>query len=255
MVAVGMAHATFLTFTNAFPDNHVVGDATKFAIQSVILNVTATQVQVTVNTNYDNPNLDPFKIAGHHYDFRIGDFFFTAGGALKFGVPIVGHGGDSNGFDTGGNVENTKLYQINNANGVLTSDQVMNVTAADPVNFNHNIPVWLHNVAGAITADPDVTVTPATLPLTQVGNGTSSAKYSIVFTINRAASAADPFNALINGNTWGFQFESADCANDYFAGTVPEPGTVALLGLGLVAVGLKSSAVRKSCRRLLRLPS
>jgi hypothetical protein len=76
--------------------------------------------------------------------------------------------------------------------------------------------------------------------------------YAISFTINRAASSSDAFNQLINSNSWAFQFESADCANDYFGGSVPEPATLSLIGLGLVAFSLKSRNFRSTFRNLLK---
>ena len=120
---LGSAQATTYTFTNVFPDNHVVGDAATFAIKNVIINVTTAQVQVTINTNYDNANLNPFTVnAGHTYTIQPGDFFFTQGGIFKFGVALENHGGVVNGFNTGNTIFNNDLYAINNANGVLTSE-------------------------------------------------------------------------------------------------------------------------------------
>ena len=51
-------------------------------------------------------------------------------------------------------------------------------------------------------------------------------------------------------NAWSFQFESADCANDYFGGTAPDPATLSLMGLGLVAFRFKSKRVRSTFRKL-----
>lgn len=259
LIAIGGANATTYTFTNVFPDNHIIGDVTKFAIQSVIINVTSTQVAVTINTNYDNANLNPFTIqttnhithATDTYTIQIGDFFFTQGGQLQFGVPIENHGGVVNGYNTGSTVLKTDLYAINGASGVLSSDQVINKQAGDTdLSFNNGVKVWLDG-SGSLT-DYGSIVTPVVTPLTAHG---TQPFYTINFTVARPASASDPFNQLLNSGTFGFQFESASCANDYFSGSVPEPATLSLFGLGCVAMSLRSKAVRSGCRRLLRIHS
>jgi hypothetical protein len=259
LVAFGAAQATTYTFTNVFPqDGHVIGDQLKFAIQSVVLDIQATTVKVTVKENYDNADLDPFTITsqkGQQYTVGLGDFFFTnTAGTPLFGVAIKGHGGTVNGVNTGNTVLNTNLYKINNSSGVLQSQDVINKVAGDNLSFNSGVNVWLKdNGAGSISAEAGTSVTPQSLPVTATGNGTTTALYSLSFTINRASSSADAFNQLING-AFGFQVESADCANDYFSGTVvPEPATFSFIALGLAACSLKSRSVRSACRRLLHL--
>jgi hypothetical protein len=260
LFAFASAQATTYTFTNVFPnDGHVIGDPLKFAIKSVIIDVTATQVKVTINENYDNANLNPFSITtskGNTYQIAPGDFFFTnSAGTPLFGVALKDHGGVVNGFNTGSTVSANNLYQITNqATGLLKSDQVINKIAGDTLTFNSGANVWLHGGAG-IAVDAATTVNPGvTTPLSVVGNGTTTPLYSITFTVNRAASGSDPFNQLLAGS-FGFSYDSADCANDYFSGTVPEPATLSFLGLGLAAMSLKSSSVRSACRRMLHLRS
>src|SRR4051794_1908499 len=108
LIALGSAQATTYTFTNVFPnDGHLIGDPLKFAIKSVIIDVTATQVKVTINENYDNPNLNPFNITTSKSTYALapGDFFFTNGaGTPLFGVALKDHSGVVNGFNTGGPV-------------------------------------------------------------------------------------------------------------------------------------------------------
>jgi hypothetical protein len=260
LVVLGSAQATTYTFTNVFPnDGHLIGDPLKFAIKSVIVDVTSTQVKVTINENYDNANLNPFTITtqkGNQYTLAPGDFFFTStAGVPLFGVALKNHGGTVNGFDTGATVTANNLYQVTNAStGLLTSDQVMNKVAGDDLTFNSGINVWLHAGSG-IALDSNVTVNPGvTTPLATVGNGTTTPLYSISFTINRSSAPGEAFNQLMNG-AWGFQIDSADCANDYFSGTVPEPATLSFMALGLAAMSLKSRAVRTACRRALHLRS
>jgi hypothetical protein len=251
LLALGAANATTYTFANVFPnDGHVIGDPAKFAIKNVIVDVTTTQVKVIINTNYDNPTLSPFTV-GNNYQIQMGDFFFMAAGSIpQFGVAIETHGGTVNGVNTGNNVLNTNLYQIN-AGGLLKSDDVMNKKPGDNLDFNSGQYVWMKdNGSGSITPEAGTSVIPVTTPLAKIGNGTTTPLYSIMFTINRASSSSDAFNKLIDSNAWAFQFESADCANDYFGGTTPEPATLSLMGLGLVAFSFKSKRVRSTFRNL-----
>jgi PEP-CTERM motif len=186
----------------------------------------------------------------------VGDFFFMAAGAApQFGVAIESHGGTVNGFNTGNTVSNTNLYAINNSSGVLKSDDVINKQPGDGITFNNGVNVWMRDIViggnHTITPEAGASVTPVSTPLV-IGNGTTTPLYQISFTINRPGSSSDPFNKLIDSNGWAFQFESADCANDYFGGAVPEPATLSLMGLGFVALSLKSRTVRSTFRNLLR---
>ncbi len=260
LLVLGSAQATTYTFNNVFPnDGHVVGDPFDFAIKSVLVDVTPSQVKVTINENYANVNLNPFSVTtahGNHYTIAPGDFFFTGSGGIPlFGLALKDHGGFVNGFNTGSTVAANTLYQITNTStGLLTADQVMNKIPGDDVAFNSGIDVWLRG-GGGIAVDTNVTVNPGvTTPLAVVGNGVTTPLFSISFTINRSGNPAEAFNQLMNGD-WGFQIESATCANDYFSGAVPEPATYSLMGLGLAVLSLKSRAVRSRCRRLLHLRS
>ena len=239
--------ATTYCFTNVFPqDGHVIGDQSIFAIQAVSIDLAST-ITIKIRTNYENIFLNPFTVNGtsKSYILEVGDFFITSGdGTLRYGIPLHSHAGTANNPAlTAGSVTAGHLYRVDNiANGTMTSTQAMNDVG--DINYNTGIPVWLRNNAGAIT---DVGVgSPLVNVASTGGNGLSLAKYDVSLSFVRPVSPADPFNVLVGG-AWGFTFSSADCANDYFSGKVPEPETYWLMSCGFIAMGIGSRLRNKFC--------
>jgi hypothetical protein len=270
------AFAVPITFTYSNPawytgfDPYLVGNRADFMIQSVSVtaDTAANSFAATLKFNFGNTTLNPYNLQqspGVNVAIHAADLFFMQNGVIRYGVPLVTHGGNQNrqvgggtgstvnGQTTGAVVDAGDLYKINNANaGIFLS----NYLSSQLGSFGENRAVWINDSTNSANND-----------VVSVRQGTSSATYSGVlctsnatnnqsgntgtcavpeFTVNLAISGGSgaDWTAFLAGVANGSirpYFTGSTCGNDLLIGQVPEPGTMVLMSgaIGLLALRLR----------------
>jgi len=203
---------------SASPTNCVIGNPSIFGIESATLTVDNSgdvSADILMNfgngsTNYGGSNLTPFTVSGiPGVTFSATDMIITEG-AAQYALILYGH----NGLTTGG------LYSIT---GTQTAQTVLGNPSGT---YRNNLPVWA-SASGAVKLGN------GTVTVTDLGNGTTAPEYNVSITGITGGTAL-----FTNGNQLAFEVASATCGNGVVYGTVPEPGTMALMGSALVGLAL-----------------
>ena len=192
------------------PNTCVIGDTTVFAIQSASLTVSNTgSGSADIKTNFGDSTLTPFTTASTgSVTFSAADMIITAG-ANTYALILASH----NGLNAG------ELYQIT---GTQTAQTVLGNPSGT---YRNSLPVWASS-SGAVGLG-----SAGTVAITTIGNGTSGPLYDISITGFTGA------GALFTAGQFSFELASATCGNGVVYGnTVPEPGTLALMGTALVGL-------------------
>lgn len=206
-----------ITFTDALDTQNpadVIGNPEYFEIHYLsLVGAPADTLQVDIRFNFGGgASLSPFNISGFTPSLSVGDLFFKTATA-DYAFILNGH----DGLATSG------LYQITGTQNARTV---------------------LGNPAGTYRPDAEVWASPSGAQLISTGTRTVSTVNGN--STNLLASLYIPLTGpVLSGLNNGFDvyFASATCGNDEILGTVPdtsvpEPGTLATLGAGLVLAGL-----------------
>jgi hypothetical protein len=205
----------------------VIGDKSKFDIQSAMVTLDPEAVTIVINMNFENAAFSPFGFSGTQLD--VGDVFFEVNGVFKYGIPVKTHGGSPNGGASADQVEQGHIYEIlDPSRGVFKAKDVLNTPY---LVYRYNNTVWLRNDGAGIL--DDVTISTPSVDFSPLGNnGVDAAKYQVTIQTSRPAGlSVGPSDSV------KFYFASATCGNDIIEGQlVPEPGTWSLLGAGLLSL-------------------
>jgi hypothetical protein len=205
----------------------VVGDPMLFDIRAAMVIFNPDSMTITIDTNYQDKQLTPIQVNG--VELNVGDLLFEVNGVPHFGIPVVNHDG----------LEAGHLYMINDVStGLLTAFQV--IAYPDASAYRPDAWVWMQSVNGSLTDITESGGNAAKVKVEDLGDGTTGPKYRI--TINTAFQAA--YGSAL-GAVNGVYFASATCGNDILEGSVPEPGSVVLIGGGLAALGLLGRRFRR----------
>lgn len=199
----------------------VVGANSSFDIQKGVFDFGPTSATIKLYFNFGptNTSLSPFSLGS--VILSLGDLFISGGG-VNYGIALAAHN-----TAVSGDVAAGTLYQINNSNGQLTAAQALN---GPSITYRPNEIVWLrNNGAGSITP-----VAVGSISVQSGGDGVVNPEF--VVTINMQYSSTIGANLA----SPSIHFASATCGNDVLDGQIPEPGSLGLIGGGLVlAAGLK----------------
>jgi hypothetical protein len=234
-------------------DPYLVGNRADFMIQSIALttNTATNSFSAAVKFNFGNNTLSPYNL--NNVAIHAADLFFTQNGSIRYGIPLVTHGGNTvNGVNTGAVVDAGDLYKVNNNNALLSSNALSSALPA----FGANRWVWLLDSTNAANNDAQL-VRAGTSNVqfngTCTGNGVNDpitggpgvcpngqAEFTVTLAVS-GGSGADWTN-FINGVASGAirpYFTGSTCGNDLLNGQVPEPGTMVLMSGALALVALR----------------
>jgi hypothetical protein len=174
----------------------VFGNKLQFDVQKVILSMSNGLLDIEIQTNFDNPALAPFYIAGIRLD--AGDLFFSESSILRYGLVLQGHDGLAAGH----------IYRIDDpSTQVLKARDVLgNPSHAD---YRPNNYVWMTGAVHDITTVTTPAVNTSRIP---GNNGVNGALFDVKTTVNR------PSDMRI-GDLWSLYFPLATCANDVVNGS------------------------------------
>jgi uncharacterized protein (TIGR03382 family) len=192
-------------------DNCVIGDPTVFGIESASLTVNNSgDVSANILTNYGDSTLAPFTSDG--VTLSAADMLISAGGA-DYALVLDAHSG----MVTGG------LYSIVSAE---TAQTVLGNPST--IYYRNDLPVWASPASAVLLGT-------GTVVITSFGNGTTAPEYEI------AVSGITGGTALFTSGAFTFEVASSTCGNGVlYASTVPETGTMAMIGMGLLGLALLS---------------
>ncbi len=244
-------------------DPYLVGNRESFLIQGVTLDAVQDSSGFTgefhaiLKYNYGGPSpapgnlstISPFDVNAYGVvsTLQAADLFFKQSGVLRYGVPLVNHGGAPvNGNSTGtGQFDSGDLYQIANGISTMTSNQFL-TAGTDPAHFGSGRTVWLTSSQ----ANPQAVVT-GTTQIYFNGECTAASCSQAEFTVTLnllgtplAGSLWLEFLTGVSNGTITPYFTGATCGNDLFdaegnllpPNAIPEPATTALLAAGLAAI-------------------
>ena len=129
-----------------------------------------------------------------------------------------------NGLQTGG------LYYLGSVQNLSSITQTAQAALGNPGgNYRNSLPVWATAGATLLGTAPKQDFTITYLG----GDGKNSPQYDISISDITGGSAL--YTAGTTGNL-SFELASATCGNGVVYGSVPEPGTLALLAAGLMSL-------------------
>lgn len=205
-----------LTFNDPIAANDptdVIGDPAKFDIYSLKFNSYApatNTLQIDIRFNYGGGTaLSAFNVGGGFPNLNVGDLLLRTS-TTTYAFVLGAH----NGLNAG------SLYQVT---GTQTAAEVLGSPSG---NYRPNSAVW-GNGAGASL------ISAGSMNVNSVGGLDNQLLATLNIVLNNTV-----FNDLNNG--FDFSFASATCGNDLIEGRVsdiPEPGTWAMLGAGLIGLG------------------
>ncbi|MCX6613507.1 MAG: PEP-CTERM sorting domain-containing protein [Acidobacteria bacterium] len=261
-VLVSTMSAVPLTYNNnawySGLDPYLVGKRENFMIQGVTVdaikdaNGFTGEFQAVLKFNYggESPSIgnlstiNPYSInaGGVVSTLYASDLFFKQSGVIRYGVPLVDHGGPGpiNGKSVGiGVFDDGDLYQVAGGIQTLNSTQFL-TTGTNLSTFGNGRTVWLTSSSANPTAlQTGTTQITFNGPCIDDNAGCNHAEYTVTLNMNGAPIQGSQWYSFLAGISSGAitpYFTGSACGNDLLDAAIPEPSTWLMLSGGLGAI-------------------